>query len=140
MSEPANPPLPTPSYLPFQEASGGNQTSKAMSESEDGLIAPWTRQNGAFTATGVGGSLPTTLDGGDTLVAAVIVASPKVFPASAPQSAACAPPPAKESAHAATALKPAKRALRYAHPDLAFDMAFSPIASAESPGARSPET
>ena len=83
MNDPAKPPLPTPSYLPFQDASGGNHTSNAMSESEDGLIEPSTRQNGAFTATGVGGSFPTTLDGGATLVAAAIVAAPKVLPASA---------------------------------------------------------
>src|SRR5580658_10506465 len=100
MNEPAKPPLPTPSNLPFQDVSGGSHVSNAMSESEDGLIVPSTRQNGALTATGVGGSLPTTLDGGATLVAAVIVASPKVLPARAPQSAAAAPPAVSESAHA----------------------------------------
>src|SRR5579872_1833447 len=112
-----------------------------MSESEDGLIVPWTRQNGAFTATGTGGSLPTTLDGGDTLVAPVIVASPNVLPASAPQSVASAPPPANASAHAASALKPAKRALRSAHPDFAFDMMFPPMdAPILSPGAKCAES
>jgi hypothetical protein len=43
-------------------------------------------------ATGVGGSLPTRLEGGETVVAAVIVAGPKTFPARSPQSDASAPP------------------------------------------------
>ena len=37
-------------------------------------MTPCTRQNGALTATGVGGSLPRRLEGGDTEVAATIVA------------------------------------------------------------------
>ena len=53
--------------------------SNVISESGDGLIVPCTRQKGVFIATGVGGSLPTTLDGNrKQLVAAVVVASPKV--------------------------------------------------------------
>ena len=43
------------------------------------LIEPWTRHIGAVTGTGARGSIPATLDGGDTLVAAVIVASPNVL-------------------------------------------------------------
>src|ERR1700722_1280568 len=108
MNDPAKPPLPTPSYLPFHAAAGGSHTSNVISESGDGLIVPCTRQKGAFTATGVGGSLPTTLDGGVTLVAAVVVASPKVLPARLPQSAATAPP-ALKNAHAATAPAVARR-------------------------------
>jgi hypothetical protein len=107
--------------LLFQVAWGGNQTSKVISESDDGLIEPWMRQKGAFTATGVGGSIPTTLEGGDTFVAAVIVASPNVLPARAPQSAAAAAPVVSASPHAATA----RRDPRSVHPNLAFDMAFS---------------
>src|SRR5215469_8077129 len=41
---PANPPLPAPQSRPFQSAAG-NQTSKLMSESLDGLATPATRQN-----------------------------------------------------------------------------------------------
>src|SRR5208282_1989467 len=121
----AKPPLPTPSYLPFQAASGGSHTSNAMSESGDGSIEPCTRQKGAFTATGVGGSLPTTLDGGDTFVAAVIVASPKALPARLPQSAASAPPAPNESAHAATEPMAAKRQRRCVHCIIAFDISRS---------------
>ena len=40
------------------------------------LMVPSTRQNGAWIATGAGGSSPMRLEGGDTLVAALMVASP----------------------------------------------------------------
>src|ERR1017187_10295996 len=41
--DPAKPPLPTPWNLPFQLAAG-IQTSKLISESDDGLMTPATRQ------------------------------------------------------------------------------------------------
>ena len=66
------------------------------------MIEPWMRQNGALNATEVRTSAPTTLDGGDTFVAAAIVAAPKVLPARLAQSAASAPPAPNESAHVAT--------------------------------------
>src|ERR1700733_14770854 len=46
--EPANPPLATPRYLPFQPELG-NQTSNSMFESLEGRITPCTRQKaGSF--------------------------------------------------------------------------------------------
>src|ERR1039457_2507015 len=42
--DPAKPPLPTPWNLPFQ-LEAGIQTSKWISESDEGLITPATRQN-----------------------------------------------------------------------------------------------
>src|SRR6266513_4152076 len=42
--EPANPPLPTPRYFPFQPAAG-SQTSNSMCESADGVSVACTRQN-----------------------------------------------------------------------------------------------
>src|SRR5213594_3757835 len=47
--EPAQPPLPTASNFPFQW-SAGNQTSKLMFESDDGLSTPTTRQNAGTAA------------------------------------------------------------------------------------------
>ena len=49
---PANPPLPTCSYLPFQ--SEGSQTSNRMSESLVGLATPATRQKAGKAALGAG--------------------------------------------------------------------------------------
>src|SRR3984957_18013813 len=86
MREPAKPPLPIAPYRPFHELSGGSQTSNLMSESADGFFTPCTRQNVALIATGVGGSLPRRREGGDTVVAAVIVAGPKTLPARSPHS------------------------------------------------------
>ena len=56
--------MPTPSYLPFQVAAGGSQTSNLMLESADGFRTPSTRQKAEWIATGPGGSLPATLNGG----------------------------------------------------------------------------
>src|ERR1700691_569071 len=43
--EPANPPLPTPTYRPVQLVDAGSQTSNSMCESWVGAITPCTRQN-----------------------------------------------------------------------------------------------
>src|SRR5271166_191328 len=90
--DPANPPLPIAPYFPFQALSGGSQTSNLMSESAVGLMTPCTRQKLELIATGFGGSAPRRLEGGDTVVAATIVAGPKTLPARSPQFEAKAPP------------------------------------------------
>src|SRR5271166_6356028 len=94
-----------------------------MSESADALIVPWTRQNGALIETGFGGSIPTTLEGGATLVAAVMVASPKVLPPRLPQSVAAATPaPTASAAKPAPAPAAIENSLR---PTFAFDIVSS---------------
>src|SRR6516164_2825209 len=98
-----------PWYFPFQALSGGSQTSNLMSESVDGMSTPSTRQNGLFTDTGVGGSFPATLKGGEMLVAADIVASPKFLPAKPSQFAATAPLAPKARAPLTTAVQVAVR-------------------------------
>src|ERR1700688_3560554 len=52
---PANPPLPSPRYFPFQP-DAGSHTSNSMCESLDGWITPCTRQNAgsAFQAASAG--------------------------------------------------------------------------------------
>src|SRR5262245_57697784 len=92
INEPAKPPLPIAPNLPFQALGGGSQTSNLMSESGEGFITPSARQKGALIATGTGGSAPTKLEGGDTVVAPTIVAGPKVLPARSLQSDAAATP------------------------------------------------
>src|SRR6478672_3798806 len=54
--DPANPPFPTPRYLPFQPASGSH-TSILISESLPGLIVAATRQNAGRFFTEAGGTL-----------------------------------------------------------------------------------
>src|SRR4051812_9811281 len=53
---PANPPLPSPRYLPFHPVSG-SQTSILISESLAGLMVAATRQNAGIFFTDAGGSL-----------------------------------------------------------------------------------
>src|SRR5271170_1510003 len=72
---PANPPLPTCSYLPFQPEAGSH-TSNLISESLVGFATPSTRQNAGRSNVGAGCPEP---EGGvkapaGTDVAAVIVA------------------------------------------------------------------
>ena len=74
------------------------------------MMAPCTRQNGAFTATGAGGSFPITLKGGVTAVAAEIVASPNVLPARLSQVAAA---PKEMDANTPIVLTVAIRARRF---------------------------
>src|SRR5271156_3834437 len=98
-----------------------------MSESGEGLIAPCTLQNAAFTVTGAGGSFPMTLNGGVTAAAAEIVASPKVLPARLSQVAAAAPAALKDRAdNAATVLTDAKSARRFVRLNFASIIAHSP--------------
>src|SRR6476469_1537311 len=54
--DPANPPFPTPRYLPFQPVSGSH-TSILISESLAGLIVAATRQNAGRFFTEAGGTL-----------------------------------------------------------------------------------
>src|SRR5215467_14749401 len=71
---PANPPLPTPAYLPFQPVTGIH-TSILMSESDAGLISAVTRQN-AGVASAEAGPPPGGIKGpAATLCAEVIVVS-----------------------------------------------------------------
>src|SRR5579864_3359697 len=53
--DPANPPLPTPRYRPFQPVSGSH-TSNLISESLAGLIVAATRQNAGRFFTEAGGT------------------------------------------------------------------------------------
>src|ERR1700739_4050633 len=48
---PKEPPLPTPSNLPFQAAGGGNHNSNRMSDLCVAFTAPMMRQNGTATVT-----------------------------------------------------------------------------------------
>src|SRR5580692_5953587 len=72
---PNDPPLPTPSNLPFQSAPGGNHNSNRMSDSGVGLTVPMTRQNGTATVTffqlSRGPTVTNTVSGGCTSSAEV---------------------------------------------------------------------
>src|ERR1700760_3775300 len=90
---PANPPLPSPRYLPFHPVSGSH-TSILISESLAGLIVAATRQNAGRFFTEAGGALA---PGGTNAPAAtgcadVMVVSGKFSAARLSQVAALAEP------------------------------------------------
>ena len=88
---------------------------RRCSNSGDGLIEPWTRQNGIFTVTGVGLS-PATPKGGATFVAEATAPLPNDLPARRAQSSAMTLRTVNEATYAMTMPAPARRETRFVHP------------------------